>query len=102
MTRVFLIFCLLPFILLLEGVFAIILLLQSWRKKRMKIYEKMFLLACLFPIGLSLVLGALHFPFILIGSLSALFVVGCIMLGGAWQREEDEKAKSRNKTRNKK
>jgi len=72
-----------------QGVFAIILLLQS-RRKRTKIFDKMLLLSLFFCIALPWVLDALHFPFIIYGSIAILLGCQCIILGDVWQKEEDE------------
>lgn len=57
----------------------------------MRIFDKMLLLGLSFPILLVLSLSSIpHFPSILVSTLSTLFPLQCIMLGTAWQREEDE------------
>jgi len=55
----------------------------------MKIFAKMFLLACSSYFGIVFVLSLLHFPFFLIASIAIPFVIQCIMLGDAWQREAE-------------
>ena len=56
----------------------------------MRLFDKMFLLAISLCIGLDLVLSTLHFHFIIVCSVPILLLGQCIMLGTAWQKEEDE------------
>jgi len=63
----------------------------------MRIFDKMFMLACFSYFVIVLVLSLLHFPFFLIASIAVPFVIQCIMLGDAWQREKNEANKVTDK-----